>query len=88
MARINRIRDESQTTNTQLKSTKNVLIDVDPSNGNIEENNNNKPENYQIDEEKAAAKLFPLNLISNRFKSSDADALKGKLHVHFCVKSF
>lgn len=32
----------------------------------------------QIAEEKAAAKIFPLNLISNKFKSKDPNALKGK----------
>ncbi|KAL0121675.1 hypothetical protein PUN28_006876 [Cardiocondyla obscurior] len=31
---------------------------------------------YQIAEEKAAAKIFPLNLISNRFKPKDPNSLK------------
>lgn len=32
----------------------------------------------QIAEEKAAARVFPLNLISSRFKSKDPNVLKGK----------
>ncbi|XP_051172525.1 protein ABHD18 isoform X2 [Leptopilina boulardi] len=92
MARINRIRNESQTTNTKIKTTKNSIfsaidehsnVNVDKVNSNNNNNNNNnnnsnnnKVENFQIAEEKAAARLFPLNLISNRFKNTDSDSLK------------
>lgn len=44
-----------------------------------ESKNENNQLQRQIAEEKAAAKIFPLNLISNRFKAKDPNALKGKL---------
>lgn len=37
----------------------------------------------QVAEEKSAAKLFSLNLISNKFKSNDLEALKGKKRTDF-----
>jgi len=43
---------------------------------------------HQIAEEKAAAKIFPLNLISNRFKSKNPNTLKGisyKLIAYLCI---
>lgn len=43
-----------------------------------ESKNENSLLQCQIAEEKAAAKIFPLNLISNRFKPKDPNALKGK----------
>ncbi|KAJ8676414.1 hypothetical protein QAD02_012201 [Eretmocerus hayati] len=41
------------------------------------ENGNGVTENQQLAEEKAAARLFPLNLISNRFKNNPTDTLTG-----------
>lgn len=76
MARITRIRNESRTTNTEIKTTKSTN---ETSNGNSAALKKNvKAEKIQIAEEKAAAKLFPLNLISNKFKNADDDSLKGK----------
>lgn len=75
MARITRIRNESRTTNTEIKTTKSTN---ETSNGNSAALKKNvKAEKIQIAEEKAAAKLFPLNLISNKFKNADDDSLKG-----------
>lgn len=44
----------------------------------------------QVAEEKSAAKLFSLNLISNKFKSNDLEALKGKKLTDFysSIKNF
>lgn len=44
-------------------------------NGN--ENGSIKSEKQQVTEESAAAKLFPLNLLSKRFKNPQPEALKG-----------
>lgn len=87
MKRVDRLRRESNKNNedntraiTDTKSTKPIINNND---NNIPTESESKSDNlqlqHQIAEEKAAARIFPLNLISNRFKSKDPNALKGKL---------
>ncbi|XP_014204801.1 protein ABHD18 isoform X2 [Copidosoma floridanum] len=73
MKRFNKIKDESRddVNNLSLKYEKDVQT---PLNGN---NGNGTVQKAQFAEEKAAATLFPLHLISDRFKNSQEDALKG-----------
>lgn len=85
MKRVDRLRRESNKNNedntraiTDTKSTKPIINNND---NNIPTESESKSDNlqlqHQIAEEKAAARIFPLNLISNRFKSKDPNALKG-----------
>lgn len=87
MNRVNKLRKESSESN---KDNTTIVIDANSTNStdNINDNNifvesrsknRNSQLQRQIAEEKAAAKIFPLNLISNRFKSKDPNTLKGKL---------
>jgi len=52
---------------------------------NLNKNGNGQLQR-QIAEEKAAAKIFPLNLITNRFKSKESNTLKGNLISHITHK--
>lgn len=70
MKRLSKIKKES---NENLNNQVNV-----PSHANG--NGNGLTEIQQVAEEKAAATLFPLNLISNKFKNPQPDALKGKIN--------
>lgn len=54
----------------------NSKIDI---NGNDNNNDNNLQE--QIMEEKAAAKIFSLNHISNKFRSNSLNDSKGKIYM-------
>ncbi|EZA47142.1 hypothetical protein X777_16607 [Ooceraea biroi] len=92
MKRVNKLRKEynnektNKDNNTVAENGTNSIDNID--NNKIDNNDNkisaqseDKSENnklqHQIAEEKAAAKIFPLNLISNRFKSKDPNTLKG-----------
>ncbi|XP_025153358.1 protein ABHD18 isoform X4 [Harpegnathos saltator] len=82
MNRVDKLRRESNGSNKD-----NTMVDVNSTNSVNNSDNNifvksesideNNQLQYQIAEEKAAAKIFPLNLISNRFKSKDLNILKG-----------
>lgn len=82
MKRIDKLRKES-TENNKDNNTVNVTNFIDNDKDNnvpIEHESKNKNQlQYQIAKEKAAAKIFPLNLISNKFKAKDPNVLKGKL---------
>ncbi|XP_011141314.1 protein ABHD18 isoform X3 [Harpegnathos saltator] len=81
MNRVDKLRRESNGSNKD-----NTMVDVNSTNSVNNSDNNifvksesideNNQLQYQIAEEKAAAKIFPLNLISNRFKSKDLNILK------------
>ncbi|XP_014478918.1 PREDICTED: uncharacterized protein C4orf29 homolog isoform X2 [Dinoponera quadriceps] len=83
MNRVDKLRRESNGSNRDNTRT---VVDANSTNSinNISDNNifESGPKNAnnqlqrQIAEEKAAAKIFPLNLISNRFKSKDLNVLK------------
>lgn len=86
MNRVDKLRRESNESNRDNTHT---VVDANSTNStnNISDNNlfvedksktKNNQLKRQIEEEKAAAKMFPLNLISNRFKSKDPKSLKGK----------
>lgn len=81
MTRLDRIKVESKKSNEELKTGKNSSKLNNCGNTCNASNNKIKKmkvENGHITEEKAAADLFPLNLISNRFKSADMESSKGK----------
>ncbi|XP_012061790.1 PREDICTED: uncharacterized protein C4orf29 [Atta cephalotes] len=66
----NAIGDAVSTNSIDNRSDINISIEC-------ESKNANNQLQHQIAEEKAAAKIFPLNLISNRFKSKNPNTLKG-----------
>lgn len=73
MKRFNKIKKEANA-DVNINQNSNGQININ-SNGSLY--SNGLSESQQIAEEKAAAKLFPLNLISNRFKNAQPDFLKG-----------
>ncbi|XP_012523375.1 protein ABHD18 isoform X4 [Monomorium pharaonis] len=78
MKRVDKLREESDESNKD--NTTGDTISTNSTDNRIDNNeskNSNNQLRYQIAEEKAAAKIFPLNLISNRFKPKDSNALKG-----------
>lgn len=85
MKRIDKLRKESEESckdnNTvDMKNGTNSINNISDNNISIkcESENENNQLQCQIAEEKAAAKIFPLSLISNKFKPKDPNALKGK----------
>ncbi|XP_018353516.1 PREDICTED: protein ABHD18 isoform X2 [Trachymyrmex septentrionalis] len=83
MKRINKLRNEFNKSNED----NNTIDDAVSSNSidnrsdinvslECESKTDSNQLQHQIAEEKAAARIFPLNLISNRFKSKDPNALK------------
>lgn len=86
MKRINKLRKESEE-NCKDNNIVDMKNDTNSINNNSDNNisakyeskNENSQLQRQIAEEKAAAKIFPLNLISNKFKPKDPNTLKGKL---------
>lgn len=84
MTRVDKLRKESKQSNGDNNTTSDSISTNSIDNRNVtnvitenEPKNNSSQLQHQIAEEKAAAKIFPLNLISNRFKSKDPNALKG-----------
>lgn len=89
MKRINKLREESKESNGDNNTTGDAISTNSTNNhSNInvsiecESKNDSNQLQCQIAEEKAAAKIFPLNLISNRFKPKDPNALKGTDQYH------
>lgn len=86
MKRVDKLRKESKEgckDNNTLDDTKNGTNSINNNSDNnisakCESKNESNQLQQQIVEEKAAAKIFPLNLISNKFKPKDPNALKGK----------
>lgn len=85
MDKLRKESDENDNDNTRGATTKaNSTNSIDNDNGDnnvpveIEFKNEGSQLQRQIAEEKAAAKIFPLNLISNRFKAKDSNVLKGE----------
>lgn len=89
MERVDKLRTETKISNEDNNSTNDAISTNSIDNRSVvnvitegESKNNSSQLQCQIAEEKAAAKIFPLNLISNRFKPKDPQALKGKLQLH------
>lgn len=89
MNRINRLKNEfEKSSNDEGDGLTTAADNGGPNDNKIEKKiDNDRPGNTyrkgkdltrQVAEEKSAAKLFSLNLISNKFKSNDLEALKGK----------
>lgn len=75
MKRLNKIKNESdQDVNKDQNIKENVVSSY------VNGNGNGLSEKLQIAEEKAAATLFPLSLISNKFKNPQPSTLKGKMN--------
>ncbi|XP_031838924.1 protein ABHD18 isoform X2 [Nomia melanderi] len=84
MNRVNQLQEKSEGANKESDSSNATQTVIDNKlnyscNTQIEDNNSKD----QCNEERAAAKIFPLNLISNRFKSKDSNALKVPRHPLF-----
>lgn len=89
MNRVDKLREESKESNEDNNIMSNAISTNSIDNrSDINITTEDKPKNdsgslqRQITEEKAAAKIFPLNLISNRFKTKDLNALKGRYQSH------
>lgn len=86
MTRVNELKENSEGGNEEINKKINTttatqtVVDSKLNKSCEFSNEDNKLET-QITNEKAAAKIFPLNLISNRFKLKDSNALKGR---YFC----
>ncbi|XP_011055351.1 PREDICTED: uncharacterized protein C4orf29 isoform X2 [Acromyrmex echinatior] len=81
MKRVNKLRKEFNESNEDNNTISDAISTNSIDNRNeinvsIESKNDSNQLQYQIAEEKAAAKIFPLNLISNRFKSKNPNTLK------------
>ncbi|XP_029163165.1 protein ABHD18 isoform X2 [Nylanderia fulva] len=84
MKRVDKLSKESNESykdNKTANDTKNGTNSINNNNGNnisakCESKNESNQLQHQIAEENAAAKIFPLNLISNKFKPKDPNALK------------
>lgn len=86
MKRIDKLQKESEENckDNNIVDMKNGTNSINNNSDNnisvkYESENENSQLQCQIADEKAAAKVFPLNLISNKFKPKDPNALKGKL---------
>lgn len=86
MTRINKLKQEFGKMSSQTygcateNNNENINNNNNKVNNNFEDNmyqNNNNDLMHQVAEEKSAAKMFPLNLISSKFKSNDPEAIKG-----------
>lgn len=98
MKRVYKLKKESKESNEDNNTTSDVISTNSIDNHNdiniTTESESKKGSNqlqYQIAEEKAAAKIFPLNLLSSRFKSKDPNALKGRyqscaINLRICVR--
>ncbi|XP_003703357.2 protein ABHD18 isoform X1 [Megachile rotundata] len=77
MKRINELQDKSEGANKKVDTitATETVINKETNQDGASENEDNNIKN-EITEEKAA-RIFPLNLISNRFKLKDLSALKG-----------
>lgn len=86
MQRVDKLKEESNESyndNNTVVDTRNGTNSINNNSDNntsakCESTNESNQLQCQIAEEKADAKIFPLNLISNKFKSKDSYALKGK----------
>lgn len=85
MQRVDKLKEESNESyndNNTVVDTRNGTNSINNNSDNntsakCESTNESNQLQCQIAEEKADAKIFPLNLISNKFKSKDSYALKG-----------
>lgn len=78
MKRINELQDKPQGANEEVATitATPTVINKETNKDHESESEDNNVKN-EISEEKAA-RIFPLNLISNRFKLKDSSALKGR----------
>ncbi|XP_053977842.1 protein ABHD18 isoform X2 [Hylaeus volcanicus] len=78
MNRVNELKVKSEDANKETDGNTDTRTVIDSkSNKGCEFRNEDNKLKEQVAEEKAAAKIFPLSLISNKFKQKDSSALKG-----------
>lgn len=81
MARVNELRarhnNETESTNCDENSTTDETVIENKLQSNCDNESEVDKISSQLIEEKAAARIFPLNLISNKFKTKDLNILKG-----------
>ncbi|XP_076620740.1 protein ABHD18 isoform X2 [Colletes latitarsis] len=84
MNRVNELKENSESANkeTETATAVQTVIDSKPNKKCEFQNNDNKLKK-EVAEEKEAAKIFPLSLISNRFKLKDSNTLKVTRHPLF-----
>lgn len=95
MKRVNKLKKEFNESNednnaigdaistNSIDNRRNIDVSIE-----CESKNDSNQLQHQIAEEKAAAKIFPLNLISNRFKSKDPNSLKGTSYKLTCISVY
>ena len=79
MKRVNEVKEKSEGASEEANTTTatETVIDNNKLNEDCDSQNGDNNLKIQVAEEKAAAKIFPLSLISNRFKPKDSNGLKG-----------
>ncbi|XP_043259503.1 protein ABHD18 isoform X1 [Colletes gigas] len=78
MNRVNELKEKSESVNKETDTATAIQTVINTkSNKKCEFENNDNKLKKEVVEEKEAAKIFPLSLISNRFKLKDSNALKG-----------
>ncbi|XP_053977843.1 protein ABHD18 isoform X3 [Hylaeus volcanicus] len=84
MNRVNELKVKSEDANKETDGNTDTRTVIDSkSNKGCEFRNEDNKLKEQVAEEKAAAKIFPLSLISNKFKQKDSSALKVPRHPLF-----
>ncbi|XP_076231647.1 protein ABHD18 isoform X3 [Calliopsis andreniformis] len=78
MKRVNELKEKSEDIDNKMQTTATTQAVIDKKLNSYCDSQNKENLKKQVAEEKAAAKMFPLNLISSRFKLKDSNALKGK----------
>lgn len=78
MKRVNELKEKSQDINSETQPITATQTVIDKKLNTYCDSQNEENLKEQVAEEKAAAKIFPLNLISSRFKLKDSNVLKGK----------
>ncbi|XP_076665583.1 protein ABHD18 isoform X1 [Andrena cerasifolii] len=79
MKRVNEVKEKSEGASEEVNTATatQTVIDNDKLNEECDSQNVDNNLKIQVAEEKAAAKIFPLSLLSDRFKPKDSNGLKG-----------
>lgn len=83
MKRVNELKEKSQDINSETQPITATQTVIDKKLNTYCDSQNEENLKEQVAEEKAAAKIFPLNLISSRFKLKDSNVLKVPRHPLF-----
>ncbi|XP_076665584.1 protein ABHD18 isoform X2 [Andrena cerasifolii] len=85
MKRVNEVKEKSEGASEEVNTATatQTVIDNDKLNEECDSQNVDNNLKIQVAEEKAAAKIFPLSLLSDRFKPKDSNGLKVTRHPVF-----